>query len=218
MTASNLKDIIKEELCSIISESGLSRVHKHIIGHDCSIITAYRNNAFDRSLCVGQDFSEEELEMFDNNPRKANLINNRNLKAYLLHKGYGVTSVDGSYVENFKQPDAVEVKEDSLFVVNLNDDPDFFDKMQMLGRKYCQDSVLLIPVGGENAYYMGTNKTSYPGLGNRLDIGGLKMGEEAEFMTRVRNRPFFFSESLETYNRLPRLQRQVVATIATRLF
>ena len=44
------------------------------------------------------------------------------------------------------------------------------------------------------------------------------MGEEAEFMTRVRNRPFFFNESLETYNRLPRLQRQVVATIATRLF
>ena len=82
MTASNLKDIIKEELCSIIVESGLSRVHKHIMGHDCSIITAYRNNAFDRSLCVGQDFSEEELEMFDNNPRKANLINNRNLKTF----------------------------------------------------------------------------------------------------------------------------------------
>lgn len=218
MTFVKLGTILKEELAGIVTESGLSRVHSHIMDHDCSIITAQRSNPFNRSLCVGQDFSEEEFQMFDNNPRKANEINNRNLKSYLLHKGYGVTSVDGSYVENFKQPNAVEVKEDSLFVVNLDDDPDFFGNMEMLGRKYCQDSVLLIPIGGENAYYMGTNKSSYPGLGNRLDVGGLKMGEEAEFMTRVRNRPFYFKESLETYNKLPRLQRQVVSTIATRLF
>ena len=34
----------------------------------------------------------------------------------------------GAYIENYLDPEKqVEVKEDSLFVVNLNDDPEFFE-------------------------------------------------------------------------------------------
>jgi hypothetical protein len=62
-----------------------------------------------------------------------NYERNRQLKAVLLNKGYGVTDVDGTYVEDFGTDAAKEVKEDSFFVVNLKDDPNFKDTITGLG-------------------------------------------------------------------------------------
>jgi len=158
------------------------------------------------------DDNDQEGSTKDLNKRR-----NRDLKAMLLGFDYGVTAVDGSYIENFEQPDQIEVKEDSLFVVNLNDDPDFARNVQEMAEKFCQDSVIIIPQGGKAAYLHGTNESDFPGYGEKVEVGDLKMGKEAEFMTRVGKRPFTFGEGLETYDKLSRLEKMAVKSIREQL-
>ena len=102
----------------ILSESGLSRLHSHMMEHSSAILTAFRN-----------EYSNEE-----------NYERNRELKAQLLSMGYGVTKVDGSYIENFETPQAIEVSEQSFFVSNRTDAPGFLDSMKSLGEMYEQAS------------------------------------------------------------------------------
>jgi len=192
--------------------SGLSRTLQHIEEHGCALITAFRNDPADMSKCRPGSAPKKESKTKQTNKRR-----NRDLKAMLLGLDYGITKVDGSFVENFEQPDAVEVKESSLFVVNLFDDPGFHDEMARLSEKFCQDSVLIIPQGGKDAYLMGTNNSDYPGHGEKEVVGNLKMGEEAEFMTRVKGRPYTFTESLETFKGLTRLEKMAVKSICKRL-
>ena len=198
----------------LLKESGLSRVLQHIEAHDCAILTAFRNDPKDMSKCAKGSVDDNDQE---GNTRALNKKRNRDLKAMLLGFDYGVTAVDGSYIENFEQPDQIEVKEDSFFVVNLNDDPDFVRNVQEMAEKFCQDSVIIIPQGGKAAYLYGTNESDFPGYGEKVEVGGLKMGKEAEFMTRVNKRPFTFSEGLETYGKLSRLEKMVVKTIRKKL-
>lgn len=80
-----------------------------------------------------------------------NKLNNRDLKAILLSNGCGVAAVDRSFIENY----SVEVNENSLFVVDLKDS-DFFNTIINLGKKYCQDSVLLLPKGCKEAHLYDT--------------------------------------------------------------
>jgi len=198
----------------IIAESSLSRLHKHITEHDTAIITAYRNDPSSPEGCATDiPASEEE------SPAGANKERNRELKATLLKNGYGVTRVDGSYIENFDNPTTrKEVSEESFFVVNLKDDPAFGGKIEELGQIFCQDSVLIIPQGGEGAYLLGTND-SFPGFGQKEPVGAFKGGEEAEFMSRVRKRPFVFKEIRlqETYSGLSRNAKWAVTKISERV-
>ncbi len=200
--------LILENWRGFINESGLSRMHQHIMEHDCAILTAYRNDVSDMSACTPNADEPEEGEV--------NKSRNRDLKATLLAMGVGVTKVDGSYIEDFDTPKAVEVSEASLFCVNLKDDKNFAATVQRLGEKYCQDSVLVIPKGGQGAYLVGTNSAEFPGYGSKVSVGDVKFGEESEFMTKIRNRPFTFNEStsLETYQDLSRSQRMAVKAIA----
>lgn len=192
-------------------EGGLSRVYKHINEHDSAILTGFRADPSDTSKCALEELSGPQT----------NLERNRNIKAFLLSRDYGVTKVDGSYVEDFETPEAIEVKEASLFVVNLHDNPNFKRDIIELGKKYCQDSVLFIPHGGKGAYLFGTNASEFPGFGKTIEVGNLKFGDEAEFMTRVKGKPFTVSENeliLETYDKLSRNERMVVRTIAKNMF
>ena len=198
----------------LLKESGLSRVLQHIEAHDCAILTAFRNDPKDLSKCAKGSVDDNDQE---GNTRALNKRRNRDLKAMLLGFDYGVTAVDGSYIENFEQPDQIEVKEDSLFVVNLNDDPDFVRNVQEMAEKFCQDSVIIIPQGGKAAYLHGTNESDFPGYGEKVEVGDLKMGKEAEFMTRVNKRPFTFGEGLETYDKLSRLEKMAVKSIREQL-
>lgn len=198
----------------LLKESSLSRLHQHISEHDTAVITAFRNDPSSSEVCVAATSAVEQED-----PLKANKTQNKNLKAVLLRKGYGVTRVDGSYVENFDDPDLrKEVSEESFFVVNLKDNPEFIKDIEELGKMFCQDSVLLIPRGGREAYLLGTNET-WPGLGDREPVGDFKGGEEAEFMSRVKRRPFVFKEisSQETYADLSRNSKWAVAKIAERV-
>lgn len=204
---SDMKNIINEWR-GFINESGLSRIYKHIMEHDCVVITAFRDDTNDDSKCTDKAVIGGD-----------NMERNRDLKATLLGLGYGVTKVDGSYIEDFETPLAKEVKENSLFCVNLNDDADFVERLASLGEKFCQDSIIVFPKGGEGAHLIGTNHAEFPGYGKKSMQGNLAMGQEAEFMTRIKNRPFTTKESveLETYNQLPRLQRMAVRAIQKRI-
>ena len=192
-----------------MSESSLSRVHQHISAHDSAVISASRNDIFDREKCTDNAIGAE--------PGDTNMLRTRNLKATLLALGYGVTKMRGTYIEDFDSPEAVEVGEDSLFVVNLAGAENFFADLVELGEKFCQDSVLLIPQGGEAAFLQGTNNSEFPGYGNRIVVGSLKLGGEAEFMTRTQGRPFTFTESLDTYKSLSRNERMAVKSIAKKI-
>ena len=203
----DMKNILNEWR-GFVNESGLNRILKHIIEHDCVIITAFRDDTNDDRHCTDKAVVGGD-----------NLERNRDLKATLLGLGYGVTKVDGSYIEDFNTPLAKEVKEDSLFCVNLNDDTDFVDRLAALGEKFCQDSIIVFPKGGKGAHLIGTNNAEFPGYGEKSMTGDLSMGQEAEFMTRINNRPFTTKEGveLETYNQLPRLQRMAVRAIQKRI-
>ena len=179
--------------------------------HQTAMITAFRDDPEDGEECVSDPQPSEGRTALQKNKDR-----NRDLKATLLKFGYGVTAVQGTYIENYMKDNAVEVKEDSMFVVNLEDDPQFFTNLEMLAQKFCQDSVLLVPQGGEGAYLKGTNN-SYPGLGKDEKVGSFTGGKEGEFMTRVKGRPVVFKEELETYASKSRLSRMAIAAIAKRV-
>ena len=195
----------------LLQESSLSRLWTHMQNHQTAMITAFRDDPEDGEDCVMDPQPAE-----GNSPGQKNKDRNRDLKATLLKFGYGVTAVQGTYIENYMKDNAVEVKEDSMFIVNLEDDPQFFTNLEMLAQKFCQDSVLLVPQGGEGAYLKGTNN-SYPGLGKDEKVGSFTGGKEGEFMTRVKGRPAVFKEELETYASKPRLSRMAISAIAKRV-
>ena len=220
----------------MINEAGLSRIRQDMSDYDTAFITAFRGDYSDVSMCVYIPPTDEELAEINKRVKnkkerdlpwrykqtgKINRRNNKELSAYLLSQGYGIKRVQGSYIENFESadPDKVprEVKETSYFVVNLNDDPEFFEQIINLGKKYCQDSVILVPKG-EEGYIYGTNNT-YPGLDKKETLGKFRGGETGEFMTRIDSRPFVMreDEEMKTYESLPPKQRQAAKLMAKRI-
>ena len=59
---------------------------------------------------------------------------NNELQAILFKAGFGVTDVDGSYIEGYNSDSPSEVRENSFFVVNLTDTPKFVKIIQVLGK------------------------------------------------------------------------------------
>jgi len=188
-----MKELLENWNKFVIKESSLSRVWQHIQEHDCANISAERNVLADMSVCFRGESEETNSDE-----------RTHQLKAALLEKGYGVTKMIGSYIEDYQTDDATEVSETSLFVVNLDNDPNFFDFLAQMGQQYCQDSVLMIPQGGSGAYLHGTNNSDWPGLNKTEKVGDLQMGQESEFMSKVKGRPYTFkiNENLEAYSKL----------------
>ena len=206
----------------MINEAGLSKIRQDMSNYDTAFITAFRGDIKDKSVCVYVPPTDKELKERTRMGRKGvvNRKNNKELSAYLLSQGYGIKNVQGSYIENFQDPDKVprEVKENSFFVTNLKDDPEFFEQIINLGKRYCQDSVVLIPKG-EEAYIYGTNNSRYPGLDQKESLGKFMGGETGEFMSRINSRPFVMREEEETktYEDLPGKQRQAAKLMAKRI-
>ncbi len=171
-----------------INESSLSRIWNFSKNYDVAIISASRNMAVDCVSTDGKELDEEGKKY----TRDENQKRTRELKAYLLNKGYGVTNVIGTWIENFQTDNKIEVSESSLFVVNRSNSPDFFKIIKSLGIYYCQDAVLLKPKD-EDAVLYGTN-LSWPFLGNVEPAGKFNAGLESQYMTKVGGRPFTFVE------------------------
>ena len=208
----------------LINEAGLNKIRQDMSDYDTAFITAFRGDYDDTSMCVYVPPSEEELNERDKMGKRGvrNKRNNRELSAFLLSQGYGVKNIQGSYIENFGSvdPEKVprEVKEASFFVTNLNNDPEFAEQIINLGKRFCQDSVIIVPKG-EEGYLYGTNKGKYPGLDNKETVGKFAGGETGEFMSRINSRPFVMKEDeeMKTYEKLPPKQRQAAKLMANRI-
>ena len=192
---------ILNEWKRFLKESSLSRLYRHMQDHESAALSAFRN-----------EFTKKE-----------NLERNRKLKAELLGRGYGVTRILGSYIENFETPKAVEVVEESFFVSNRKDDPDFSLEIAKLGEDFDQDSVLIVDKGAQDAYLLGTSpEGEFPQYGKKESVGALKMGDEAEFMSRVKGRPYTFSpdkkvnEELEVFENLSRNAKMAVKSMMSK--
>lgn len=163
-----------------LNESSLSRIWDHTQSHQCGAISGYRN---------------------ENTPAE-NKSNNRDIKAFLLTKGYGVTSIDGTYIENFNSPNEKEVKEPSFFIVDIKDSGNLEKDLKTLGVKFDQDSVMIIPKGGKGAYLLGTSDRddAFPSKGEKITVGSGKFGKTSgEFLSKIRGRNFAF-ENIELPN------------------
>jgi hypothetical protein len=191
---------IMDKFGKVLNESYLNRIHSHIMKHDCAVITAFRNKLIN---CMSED-NGDKLNISDNKMR------NKRLKSALLSLGYGVTSVEGTYIENYMSDNQVEVKEDSYFVVNLTDNPNFISHIKKLGEMFCQDSVLILEKGGDVNYLFGTNNSDFPGYGETIPVGNFKPGIESEFMTKVGGRPF----ALESFDLLQINSKRIVKEFA----
>lgn len=159
-----------------LKESSINRLVKHMEEHDCGSITAYRS-----------EYTNKE-----NKQRNVSLLSK------LLARGYGVTSVRGSYIENYGQPDQREVGEHVFFVVDLKDRKDVKSVLMKLGKEFDQDSILFIPKGlKEGSYLIGLKKDVWPGLNKEYPLPILKRGtSDNEFLTKVKGRPFYFKEQI----------------------
>lgn len=173
-------------MIEIIKESSLSRLYSKMVEHDCATLTAHRNNERDEKGNIVKKYTYKE-----------NQLRNKELLLLLLKKGYRVTKVRGVYIQDYKTPQAVEVGENVFFVEDIDDKGKLKKDIMELGEKYNQDSVLYIPKGGEKAILIGTNHTAdFPGYHKEVVYSSGKWGRIGEFMTKIRNRPFFF-ESIE---------------------
>lgn len=159
---------------SRIIEKSLNRAYDHSLRHDTGFITAYRGD----------------------NTRKENKLKNKALAAILQSKGYGITKVKGSYIENYKREDAREVSEDTFMVVDIKDNGNLRDNLIKIGEKFAQDSILFVHKGGKISELIGTNKNGYPGYKKSVQMKNAIYGKSGEFMTRVNGRPFVFKEGI----------------------
>jgi len=195
-----------EFINKIITESSLSRIYNHIEKYDIAMLTAFRGK---EENCINSTSNLQEKEIpYDLKTKSIepkvyskseNIQRNKELKAALLKLNYGVTAIDGSYIENYGSPDSREVAENSFLVVNIKNDANFFNNIIKLGKTYCQDSVFLKPIG-KPGYLYGTNNAEFPGLDQKIEIGQFKGGKEAEFFSRIKNRAFTF-ESYDSFSR-----------------
>ena len=142
----------------LINEAGLNKIRQDMSDYDTAFITAFRGDINDTSVCLYIPLTSKEIKERTRIGRKGvfNRKNNKELSAYLLSQGYGIKNVQGSYIENFETPKAVEVAEESFFVSNRKDDPDFALEIARLGEDFDQDSVLIVEKGAQNAYLLGT--------------------------------------------------------------
>lgn len=169
--------ILREKVEKDLQESSLSRVYGHYKEHDSGTISAFRGN---RS-------------------KSENLSASAQLKSKLIAKGFGVTKIDGVYIENYGTKDAQRVSEESYFVVDLKDTNSLERVLCELGTLFEQDSITFSrapnsPKPDAGAYYLiGTSPFgAYPGKGKKIKLGKPMFGDNGEFYSSVNGRPFIF--------------------------
>lgn len=203
-----VKTIVREVLQEAFNESALNRVLSWMKQYDIACITAFRDefkNSTPRTLddrpqeLIDADKKNGIENTMDKTPykyfKKEKISRNRELKAMLLSLGYGVTNIRGNYIENYGTIDAVELGENSFFVVNLNNDSNFKKNIFELSEYYNQDCFLFKPKGSDVAYNIGTNYGEYPGYGNEDNLGTLHINIDNEFLSRVGNASFAFTNN-----------------------
>jgi hypothetical protein len=171
---------------NFLNESSLSRIWKQTSEHESGTISAFR---FAEDCGNGNEFSTKE-----------NKARSSKLKAKLLKLGYGVTKIDGTYIENYNTPNAKEVKEEPFIVIDIKDSGNLKKDLITLGQKFDQDSVTFSLPSGE--YFLISSNTcpeGYPGngkVGVEVKLGKPLFGKNGEFHSKVNGRPFVFENIL----------------------
>ena len=166
-------------------ESSLSRVWAQTKKFDAGTISAFR--------------SARDCNDGDNYSLADNKKNSSILKAKLLKAGYGVTAIDGVYIENYNTPKAIEVKEESYLVVDLKNTGNLKKDLIEFGKEFEQDSIAY-QNAKTNEYYLISSNTcpnGYPGngtIGVEIKLGKPIFGKDGEFHSKVNGRPFVFTE------------------------
>lgn len=183
----------KNELENIgLQEAGLSRIWKQTMEYDIALISTCRTK------CINCIYPQKDKEDGGKYTSSENRKRTKLLRAKLLSHKFGVTAVDGTYIEHKGTPFAKHLDEDSFFVVNLKNDPNFKDKLIELEKEFCQDSVILHAKDDEEFYEYGTNHGTRVGLDKTLSAGKkFVAGIEKEFMSKIRNRPFAFTNEIK---------------------
>lgn len=179
-----IKEINDKKNNLVLSESSLSRVWKHVTKHESGIISAFRGF---EDCGGGEPVTKAQ-----------NRKNNSILKKKLLSMGYGVTKVNGVYIENYKTPNAVKVREESFLVVDLKDKGRLEKDLVKLGQEFNQDSITFSKPNGD--YYLISSNTcpdGFPGngkIGVRMKLGKPLFGKDGEFHSTINGRPFVFED------------------------
>ena len=176
-----LKEFVQEK--QSVNESSLSRFQHFLMKHDCATISAFRN--FNQDCLDGEN---------DGSPvtKNENMIKTIELKEELESNGYGVTATEGTWLQN-----NIWQKEKSFFVVNKNNDEDFFEKMRQISESFCQDAFYYFEKGGENIYEVGTNNSNTPGYGKIVKKGDMVFNRDRYYKTKLRNKTFSVDEENE---------------------
>lgn len=167
-----------------VNESSITRLMRHNEEHDCVCMTAYRSNR-----------EKDDSGVHKRKARVSNQKANAALGAVLRRYGYNVTKVVGKYPEEDGQAD---VKENSWFVVNVNDDSDFVDVCADLAEADEQDSILVMPRGsfssGKGCYLYGTNPNgSWPKYHEKKMTDGISVNGDSPFETRISGKRYSFN-------------------------
>ncbi len=179
-----------------INESSLSRVYNQVKKFDSGTISAFR----DRQHCnTGDRYTKKE-----------NMERHHILESKLLKLGYGVTEINGTYVENYNTNDAITVKEKALLVIDIKDSGNLWDDLVKLGTEFEQDSITYSKPSGKYIL-VGTNKCpkGYPGWKKVVKLGKSMFGKKGEFYSKVNGRPFVFescNNDIDTIKRYPPTQ------------
>lgn len=186
---------------NITNESSINRIAQWIYSHDIAILTAYRDtfaNATKNTLDDRPDELKKEDEkngITDPSKKKPYTYTtsekqdrNRDLDSTLLRLGYGVTKISGNYIENYKDDNEREVPDEaSFFVVNLHDDPNFYNNIFKLSEYYNQNCFIYKPKNRDIAYSVGTNTANNPGYNRKKNVGKFRIDVVSQELSRYGN-------------------------------
>ena len=159
--------------------------------YDCAIITILKKD-FNNCL-YGED-----------DPKYLNIIEHleryKLLRSKLLYNYYVILSFKNPFTNDNKSPQdigntdielpVVKVREDTFFVINIDNSANFVEEIINLGKLFCQDSVTIFEKGGDVKYVYGTSNGNFPGLDNKEYFSHLYFGSEAEIKTKIGGEQF----------------------------
>ena len=172
-----------------LNEKSLNRMMLWLNKCDCAFITAFRYKLIDIAnpdktyYGPNDNWTDKKIFTHEENREK-----NKLLKAELLNLKYGVTTVKRVYPEGMNN----ESSEESFFVVNRFNDPNFLNNLLSLAEYFNQDSIYYKPKDKTYGYLIGTNGATYPGYHKKGDESKLKPGSASNFMSRIGNKAFSF--------------------------
>ena len=106
-----------------------------------------------------------------------NVQRNKALAGELRNAGFGITFVEGHWVENQGTEDEQNVIEDSILVSGPKVQVDFVKIIHQLGNKYDQEAVLVKDMNGARLVFKD---------GSTQDLGAIQVGKLGQMYTKLR--------------------------------